>query len=80
VLTSTYLCHRKLRRYAIFSSTDCISLGLDEYGTTEETFIFELTFFDTNDNKYSTKAEDGIVISKGEFLHKVKRLNRKKYL
>ncbi|MBT2728565.1 hypothetical protein J7E63_16695 [Bacillus sp. ISL-75] len=51
-----------------FSSTDCLRLGLDEYGITDEKFMFELIAFDTTDNKYISVCEEATIIAKGDFL------------
>lgn len=57
--------------YVRFSSTDCLKLGLDEYGSTDEFFNFELLLIDTNENEYITYFEDGWIFAKGKFLWKV---------
>jgi hypothetical protein len=56
-----------------FTSTDCLRLGLDEYGGTDEKFVFELLAFDTTDNKYIAVCEGANIVAKGEFLWKVKK-------
>lgn len=57
--------------FVAFSSTDCLKLGIDEYGTTDETFTFELIFIDTYDRKYLCCIDDGMIFVKGKFLWKV---------
>ncbi|MBB6218107.1 hypothetical protein HNQ80_004247 [Anaerosolibacter carboniphilus] len=54
-----------------FESLDCLRLNLDEYGTTDERFIFKLIFMDTYDNEYVAVIEDGFVFAKGTVLWKV---------
>lgn len=54
-----------------FSSTDCLNLGLDEDGFTNEKFVFELNLYDTNENEYNTTVENGLIFAKGDFLWKV---------
>lgn len=60
-----------------FRSSDCIRLGLDEYGHTNEKFKFLLSFFDTNNNEYTTYIDDGWVLAKGKFLWKVELAAKK---
>jgi hypothetical protein len=60
-----------------FTSTDCLRLGLDEYGVTDEKFFFEFTAFDTTNNTYNATSEEGTVIANGDFLWKVKQVNSK---
>lgn len=54
-----------------FSSTDCLRLGIDEYGSTDERFTFELMFVDTYDKEYLCSIDDGMIFVKGKFLWKV---------
>ncbi|TDK59500.1 ATP-binding protein [Bacillus salipaludis] len=56
-----------------FSSTDCLKLGLDEYGITDEKFKFELIVFDTTNNKYISECEEATIIAKGDFLWKIRQ-------
>ncbi|MDA2513232.1 ATP-binding protein [Bacillus cereus] len=56
----------------MFNSSDCIRLGLDEWGLAAKTFTFELILYDTLDNQYSAKIENGSVYAQGELLWKVK--------
>ena len=56
----------------MFNSSDCIRLGLDEWGLVAKTFTFELILYDTLDNQYSAKIENGSVYAQGELLWKVK--------
>jgi len=58
-----------------FGSTDCLRLGLNEFGSTEEVFTFELIFGDAQHNEYSVSIRDGDVFAIGEFLWKVKLRN-----
>lgn len=53
-----------------FSSTDCLGLGVDEYGSADEIFTFVLTLIDTYNNEYSCRIDDGCVYVKGKFLWK----------
>jgi hypothetical protein len=55
-----------------FTSTDCLRLGLDQYGTTDNEFIFKLVLFDSLKNEYIVEKENGNIFAKGEFLWKVK--------
>lgn len=55
-----------------FSSTDCIRLGINEYGFTEERFVFQLNVQDTNNITYNDNISDGMVFATGDFLWKVK--------
>jgi hypothetical protein len=55
-----------------FTSTDCLRLGLDQYGTTEYEFRFKLVLFDSLKNEYIVEEESCIVIAKGKFLWKIK--------
>lgn len=57
--------------YLSFGSSDCLRLGLDQYGTTEESFKFELMLEDSRGFSYSTKKEHCSVFAKGDFLWKV---------
>jgi hypothetical protein len=59
-----------------FGSNDCLLLGLDEYGTTEQRFIFELIFGDAQNNEYSASVRDGDVFAIGKFLWKVELKSR----
>lgn len=59
-----------------FSSADCIKLGLDEDGVTDERFTFILRLYDSNGNEYIAKIDDGFVFAKGDFLWKVKLKNK----
>jgi hypothetical protein len=54
-----------------FESSDCLRLGIDKDGYTEEMFIFKLLFVDTYDNEHIATIENGIVHVKGKFLWKV---------
>lgn len=54
-----------------FGSTDCLRLNLDQYGYTDERFVFDLHFRDSYDNEYQTSIDDGLVFAKGAFLWKV---------
>ncbi|MDF2605831.1 MAG: ATP-binding protein [Bacillales bacterium] len=63
--------------FVSFSSSDCIKLGLDEYGCSDEDYLFELLFIDTNNNKYKTVIDDGKVLAKGKYLWKVELAARK---
>lgn len=56
-----------------FGSNDCLILNLDQFGYTDERFIFELHFRDSYGNEYQTSLNDGFVFAKGEFLWKVAR-------
>lgn len=56
-----------------FSSTDCLRLGLDEDGLTDQTFKFRITFGDTLRKEYSQTIDQGYVHSRGEFLWKVRQ-------
>ncbi|KAA2389959.1 ATP-binding protein [Bacillus cereus] len=56
----------------MFNSSDCIRLGLDEWGLSANSFTFELILYDTLDNQYSAKIENGSVYAQGELLWKVK--------
>ncbi|MED4400338.1 AlbA family DNA-binding domain-containing protein [Metabacillus fastidiosus] len=58
--------------YLSFNSSDCIRIGLDEYGLTNKSFIFELVLYDTLQNQYYAQIENGSVYAKGELLWKVK--------
>ncbi|WP_257151802.1 helix-turn-helix domain-containing protein [Bacillus thuringiensis] len=58
--------------YFMFNSSDCIRLGLDEWGLAAKPFTFELILYDTLDNQYSAKIDNGSVYAKGELLWKVK--------
>ncbi|MDQ0273802.1 AlbA family DNA-binding domain-containing protein [Cytobacillus purgationiresistens] len=55
-----------------FTSTDCLRLGLDQYGTTEKEFLFKLRLYDTLNNEYTVDEKNCVVFAKGEFLWKVK--------
>jgi hypothetical protein len=55
-----------------FTSTDCLRLGLDQYGTTDNEFIFKLVLFDSLKNEYIVEEKNGDIFAKGEFLWKVK--------
>lgn len=64
--------HEKLGDlYVGFNSSDCLRLGLDQYGHSDEEFRFELLFTDTNNNEYTAHVENGWVFAKGKFLWKV---------
>ncbi|MFC3801019.1 ATP-binding protein [Cohnella sp. GCM10012308] len=52
-------------------STNCVTLGLNENGYTNETFNFELLLEDTLGNKYRAELNDGQVWARGNVLHKV---------
>ncbi|MEW9095249.1 MAG: ATP-binding protein [Clostridiaceae bacterium] len=70
--------------YVGFSSTDCLRLGINEYGYADGRFIFQLKLYDTNENEYKAIIEDGVVFAKGDFLWKVqlkmkKENNNKKF-
>ncbi|WBO93046.1 hypothetical protein AVT_27600 (plasmid) [Bacillus tropicus] len=56
----------------MFNSSDCIRLGLDEWGLAAKTFTFELIIYDNLDNQYSAKIDNGSVYAQGELLWKVK--------
>ncbi len=56
----------------MFNSSDCIRLGLDEWRLSANSFTFELILYDTLDNQYSAKIENGSVYAQGELLWKVK--------
>jgi hypothetical protein len=58
--------------YLGFTSTDCLRLGLDQYGTTEKEFWFRLVLFDSLKNEYLVEEKNCIVHAKGEFLWKVR--------
>jgi len=58
--------------YLNFESSDCFRLGIDEYGYSDEKFIFRLELIDTEDKLYSAEIGDGVVFAKGEVLWKVK--------
>lgn len=57
--------------YFGFTSTDCLRLNLDEYGTTEQAFRFKIALGDTLKNEYTKEIDIGYVSAKGEFLWKV---------
>jgi hypothetical protein len=54
-----------------FTSTDCIRLGVDEYGYTKDKLKFKLVLVDTNGNEYYACLDDGSILAKGKFLWKV---------
>lgn len=54
-----------------FGSSNCIEIGLDEYGETTERFIFELNLFDTEGEHYVTRMNDGLINAEGKILHKI---------
>lgn len=60
-----------------FCSTDCLRLGLDEYGMCEGEYIFELQMWDAHGNEYICRRDEGFIYAKGKFLWKV-NLNKKK--
>ncbi len=55
-----------------FGSSDPLKLNIDEYGTSENKFIFELILIDARNNEYSAIINESGVIVKGDFLWKVK--------
>lgn len=59
-----------------FTSTDCLRLGLDQFGTTNKEFIFKIKFFDTLNNEYAVEEKKCVVFAKGEFLWKVNLKNQ----
>lgn len=61
--------------YVGFTSNDCLRLGLDEYGGTDEPLLFELKMGDTMDKEYVYIAEEATILARGKFLWKV-RLRR----
>jgi hypothetical protein len=63
--------------YFGFNSSDCIRLGLDEYGLTDRKFTFELILFDTLENRYCAQINEGHVFAKGKLLWKVKMGQKK---
>jgi len=58
-----------------FESSDCLRLNMDEYGWCDDSFVFILELWDTYDNNYICKLEEGNVFARGEFLWKVKLKN-----
>lgn len=56
-----------------FSSSDPFRLCIDETGTSNEQFVFELLLIDARENQYSTTINDASVFVKGDFLWKVKQ-------
>lgn len=54
-----------------FGSNDCLRLNLDQFGYTNESFIFDLKFEDSYGNKYQTSIKDGFIFARGDFLWKV---------
>jgi hypothetical protein len=54
-----------------FTSSDCVRLGMDEYGITEAELSFELELYDTQDNKYTAISTDTTIYAKGNFLWKI---------
>ncbi|GGI16602.1 AlbA family DNA-binding domain-containing protein [Gottfriedia solisilvae] len=59
--------------YLGFESSDCLRLNLDEYGTTNQKFLFKLVLFDTNNGEYIIEEKDASVYALGKFLWKVKQ-------
>jgi hypothetical protein len=57
--------------FVAFGSTDCLRLELNEYGTTEQRYNFELIFGDAQNNEYSAYLSEGHVFATGKFLWKV---------
>ncbi|WP_066298168.1 AlbA family DNA-binding domain-containing protein [Bacillus sp. FJAT-29937] len=55
-----------------FESSDCLRLGLNEYGFTDESFQFKLKLVDTTSIEYSITVDNCNVFAKGDFLWKVK--------
>lgn len=55
-----------------FESSDCLRLGLDKDGYTNETFQFRLKLVDTTSNEYCITVDDCNVFAKGDILWKVK--------
>jgi hypothetical protein len=58
--------------YLGFTSTDCLRLGLDQYGTTEKEFWFKLVLIDSLKNEYIVEEKNCHVFAKGKFLWKVR--------
>jgi len=59
-----------------FNSSDCLRLGMDEYGCADESFQFQLTLIDTTEKKYTITVDDCDVYAKGDFLWKVRDMQR----
>lgn len=55
-----------------FTSTDCLRLGLDQYGTTDKQFCFKLVLFDSHNKEYIVEERNCHVFAKGKFLWKVR--------
>lgn len=62
--------------YLGFESSDCLRLGLDDTGYTDEKFIFVLQFRDSTGNEYEVIFPDATVFAKGKCLWKVKLKNQ----
>lgn len=55
------------------TSTQCLQLGLDEYGITDTTFTLTLMFWDSQGNEYSVSELNGYVFARGKFLWKIEK-------
>lgn len=62
--------------YLGFESSDCLRLNIDEYGMSNQQYVFDICLVDTLNNEYVATCENGMVIAKGDFLWKVKLKNK----